>query len=480
MKSSFRHIIVTLGALLCLLCAPAALTSCINDSMTTSPSDLLTFSRDTVSFDTVFTDLGTPTARLIVLNKAKKGINISSIRFKNPDTYFRMNVDGQSGSEFHDVEIRSKDSIYVFVECNIPETSGNEPRLVEDELLFITNGVTQSVLLEAWGQNVTRLRAVTLDGDMRLTADRPYVVFDSLVVPETHTLTVDPGARILFHDKAYLRVNGRLEAVGTADRKIDFRGDRLDNVLPDVGYDIMAGQWKGVYIGKASFGNRMEYVNMRSTSDGLRLDSCGNVTDTKITLYNSWLHNSQSNVLRAPYCKVEATGCCFSEAADEVVNLSGGDFRFLQCTFANNYLFSAISGPLVGLNHILPDAKNNTASADPLMKASFENCILYGIPADINCETLEGSNVFFRTCSLKSPGENDNNFINCLWDTDPLFLTIREDYIFNYRLSEESPVIHSADPAYLTLPARTDMDGVNRLRDGNPSLGAYQYIPPAD
>ena len=56
-----------------------ALTACIEDDFTTSPSDILTFSKDTVTFDTVFTDLGTPTARLQVYNKAKKSINISKV-----------------------------------------------------------------------------------------------------------------------------------------------------------------------------------------------------------------------------------------------------------------------------------------------------------------------------------------------------------------------------------------------------------------
>ena len=95
--------------------------SCIEDGITTSSTDILTFSRDTVCFDTVFTELGTPTARLLVYNKAKKGVNISSIRFRNPDTRFQINVDGVSGTEFHDVEIRAKDSIYVFIECYLPE-----------------------------------------------------------------------------------------------------------------------------------------------------------------------------------------------------------------------------------------------------------------------------------------------------------------------------------------------------------------------
>lgn len=64
-----RHILLTLVALIGL----TATTGCISDAISTSPSDLLTFSRDTVDFDTVFTDLKTPTARLVVANRAKKG-----------------------------------------------------------------------------------------------------------------------------------------------------------------------------------------------------------------------------------------------------------------------------------------------------------------------------------------------------------------------------------------------------------------------
>lgn len=476
MKHFRSHLWLTLSAIIAFCSGPALLSSCISDAMTTSPSDILTFSRDTVSFDTVFTGVGTPTARLVVSNRAKKGINITSIRFRNPDSHFRMNVDGQSGSDFHDIEIRGRDSIYMFIECLIPEDEGNKPRLIEDSLEFVTNGVTQTVLLEAWGQNVTRLRAVTIDKDTRLTAERPYVVFDSLVVAEGASLTVDPGTQLLFHDKAYMRVKGRLEAIGTAEAKIDMRGDRLDNVLPDVEYDIMSGQWKGIRIAPQSFENRMDYVDMRSTVNGLVIDSCANIDRTKLSLLNSWLHNSNGSVLTAPYCRVDATGCCFSEAADAVVSLTGGLFNFLQCTFANNFLFAAISGPLVNMEHVIPPEDAATPPTLPFMEAEFMNCILYGIPADTNHETLEGSEVFFRWCSLKSKGENDNNFIECLWDTDPLFLTDRPIYYFNYRLAADSPVRAAGNPAFVTPQAMTDMDGVNRLATGNPSLGAYQYV----
>lgn len=453
--------------------------SCIEDGITTSSSDVLSFSRDTVSFDTIFTDLGTPTARLVVSNKAKKGVLISSIRFKNPDSRFSVNVDGVSGAEFHNVEIRANDSIYVFIECFVPSSEGNTPLLVEDDLEFITNGVVQNVHLEAYGQNVTRLRNVKLSADTRFSADRPYVIFDSLVVEKGVTLSIDPGAQLLFHDGAELVIRGKLEAIGSPDKKINMRGDRLDNVLPDVGYDIMAGQWRGVSIAAESFDNRMEYVDMRSTVIGLSIDSCADLSRQKLTLLNSWLHNSQNDVIRSDYSKVDAYGCCFSEAGGAVVALKGGSHEFVHCTIANNYLFSAIRYPLLSLYHCLPDEMEE-GNMQPLMAATFSNCIIYGLSDDINHGDLTGSNVTLRYVSLKSAGSDDDNFINCIWDTDPLFLTNRPEYYFNYRLKNDSPIISAGDATFVSDKLRYDMDGNDRLKDGSPTPGAYQFVPQAE
>ena len=456
--------------------------SCISDDFTTSPSDVLSFSTDTVSFDTVFTDLGTPTARLKVFNKARKSVNISSIRFASAESNFMMNVDGQSGKEFSDVEIRGGDSIFVFIECYIPEQQQNTPQLVEDNLVFVTNGVTQNVVCEAWGQNVTRLRNLTVEGDTTLTAELPYVIFDELTVAEGATLKIEPGANLLFHDGASMRVNGTLEAVGAPGKMINFRGDRLDNVLPDVAYDILAGQWGGVSFAPESFGNRMEYVDMRSTKTGLVVDSCGNLERQKLLLVNSWLHNSQRNALEVNYAWVDAYGCVFSEAAWASVYLAGGIHSFVQCTLSNYYLFSVPSDPLLTLAHCMPDDLADDPY-NPLMVAVFDNCIFYGMPADINIGDLTGSNVYLQYCSLKSPGTDDDNFIYCLWDTDPLFLTVRNDYYFNYHVAEDSPVIGMGYAGFLDEYCRTDMDGINRLAvspNGSPTLGAYASPQPSE
>lgn len=461
-------------------CLLGGMGGCISDSFTSSPSDVLTFSSDTVTFDTVFTDLGTPTARLKVYNKAKKSVNISSIKFASPESNFTLNVDGVSGTEFSDVEIRGGDSIFVFIECFIPEVAQNSPQLVEDKLRFVTNGVTQDVVVEAYGQNVTRLKGVTVTDEMVLTADIPYVVFDSLTVAPNATLRIEPGANVLFHDGAKLTVNGNIQAVGTPGKIINLRGDRLDNVLPDVGYDILAGQWDGVRITAESFDNRLEYVDMRSTRTGLVVDSCGDISRQKLLLVNSWLHNSQANALEVNYAWVDAYGCVFSEAALAAVYLKGGRHEFDQCTLSNYYLFSVPADPLLTLQHCMPEELIDNPT-QPLMTAYFQNCIFYGMPADINIGDLTGSNVFLQYCSLKSPGNDDANFQNCLWDTDPLFLTVRNDYYFNYHVAEDSPVIGMGSQAFINQYCATDMDGANRLSvspTGAPTLGAYAIPQP--
>lgn len=459
-----RYLILTLISLFGLI-----LGGCINDDFTTSPTASLTFSTDTVSFDTIFTEQGTPTARLIVRNPNSKGVTISHIGFKDSSTRFRLNVDGLSGDSFSDVEIRANDSIYVFIAC-YPETSPtSEPALIEDKLQFVTNGNTQEVQVEAYGQNITRLQGVITETDMTLTAEQPYVVFDSLVVSPDTRLLIEPGTRLLFHDKAKLIVKGTLKAIGEPGRFIHMRGDRLDNVLPGVNYDIMAGQWHGIRIAPESFGNRMEYVNMRSTAIGIEIDSCANLDQEKLLLVNSWLHNSQGNVLTSRHARVDAYGCVFSEAANDVVALIGGQHKFVQCTIANNYLFSGITGSMLALYYCLPDE----AERLPLMKATFDNCIIYGLGSSINKGDLTGSQVYLRYVLLPVAGTDDDNFIACLWEADPLFLTVREDYYFNYHVEPESPTLDAGNAAYLTPLCQYDMDGNDRTSSGAPTLGAY-------
>ena len=112
---------------------------------------------------------------------------------------------------------------------------------------------------------------------------------------------------------------------------------------------------------------------------------------------------------------------------------------------------------------------------------SVDECIsVYGMADCINTPDLEGSNVFLRYVLMKSEGSDDANFQHCLWDADPLFYTVREDYIFDYRLKPDSPAIGAGNPEFVRAPWNIDIDGLNRLADGNPALGAYVFVAPKE
>ena len=451
-----------------------ASTACIEDDFTTSSNDLLEFSTDTLAFDTILTDVGTPTRQFVVHNRHKKMINISSIKIAGESTgRFYLNVDGVTGEEFHDVEIRGNDSIYVFVEAFIDPSDENNTILFEDKLDFVTNGVKQQVVITAWGQNVDRLYSHSVTEDTHFTADRPYVVFDTLRVAEGATLTLDAGTSLLFHDKAAMVVDGTLRALGTAEQPIDFRGDRLDKVVGGIGYDIMSGQWDGVRFTASSFGNEMRHVYMRGTTTGVIADSAG-VEQRKLLLHNSVLHNSAGSVLTASHVWIDALGSELSEAHYAVASLNGGRYSFVNCTLANYYLFSIIEEPILSLYYLLTDDSDGST---PLMTANFDNCIFYGNTSDINVSDLTGSAVLLRNCLLKAGGEDDDNFISCVWEGDPKFFTIREEYIFDYRLHNESGAIGKGDPALCPAEIAADRYGTVRLHpDGTIDIGAYTWV----
>lgn len=448
-------------------------TACIEDSFTTSSSDILSFSVDTLAFDTVITETGTPTKQFIVYNRNKKMLNISSITLAGNDGgIFHLNVDGMKGESFSNVEVRGEDSIYVFVEAYVNPTGQDLPLEIEDRLDFVTNGVTQSVVITAWGQDVTRMYAPTINTDTHFKAGKPYLVFDTLTVGENATLTIDAGTTILFHDKSGMKIHGTLLANGTQDAPVTLRGDRLDNVVGGIDYDIMSGQWGGIRFMPSSFGNEMQYVSMRGSSSGVEIDSAG-IDRMKLHIFNSVLHNSSSSVLKARHAWIEAEGSEFSDAAEAVVSIHGGITRFAQCTLANYYLFDAITGPILDLYYLLPE---ESQGATPLMDARFDNCILYGNTSDISPGDLTGSNVFLRNCLLRSNGSDDANFINCKWDADPKFFTVREEYLFDYRLKNESDAISAGDPSLCPDNATVDMYGVSRFSHDGIDIGAYTWV----
>jgi hypothetical protein len=435
---------------------------------------VLSFSTDTLKMGTVFTEDVTTTQRFTVHNRNDKGVSISDIRLIGDNaSLFRLNVDGMSGTEFSDVEIRANDSIYVMVEATLPANNRDVPVSVDAVIRFTTNGVTQQVVVNADGQDVERLHALTVSSDTRFSGTKPYQIFDSLVVAKDCTLTIPAGGTLYFHDGAQLIVRGTLVTEGTSDNFVNFAGDRTGDVITGITFDLMSKQWSGVQFTQSSVGNLLSHTCIRNTSYGVIVSGDGDGGDApKLTLLNCRLRNSGDLVLEAHNADVTAIGCEFAEAANGLVWLDGGNYVLNHCTLANYYLFSAIGGAGLQLTKL---TAADLGDGDVLTTADVSNCILYGLGSDIYPGTLDGTSVYLRRCLLKSNGTDDDNFLSCLWASDPQYYTVRNDYYFDYRLKDGSPAIGAAN-SQLTLPAAA-RDAYGLLRGNTSDVGAYVYQP---
>lgn len=468
-----RFIYLIIIAVACL----AGLNSCIEDGFTTSPADQPKFSVDTLNLGETFTLDPTPTAKFTVYNPYKKQLNISSITLRDDsDGLFRLNVDGISAQSFHNIEVRPNDSICVFVAAQLPANGTFEPKELRSYLDFVTNGVTRTVVLSVTGQDVERLKAVEITSDRRLTADRPYQVFDTLRIAKGATLTLEPGVKLRFHDGAAIKVEGRLIANGTAEKQIEFTGDRTGNVAASIPYELMSGQWGGVFFAPGSTGNEMAFVSLRNSTDGITLRDATKglpATVKALTLYNCQVHNSAGYIIDSEYSNLEIMGCELTDASFGIMRLAGGSHRVDQATVANYYLFTAIGGPAVQFEHI--NADSDDESGEPYLTARFTNSIFYGLGKEFSHGDLTDTAVTVENSLIGSEGSDDDNFIHCIWGEDPLFYTVRADYHFDYRLQPDSPALGKSEAALNIKPLTTDRYG--RAYETPAALGAYAFNP---
>lgn len=470
-------------------------TSC-HDAYSDNPNHKLTFSVDTLRFDTVFTSIGSATARVLIHNTNEKTLNIQHISLEERgNSHFRINVDGMANDEnvMRDVEIGARDSLFLFVEVTIDPIHKNSPLLVSDKLLFSVNEHVQSIVLEAYGQDVEVLRQKYILNDTILPGGKPYLVYDYLAIDTAKTLTLDAGCTIYFHDKAQLVVYGNLKANGTLEKPVVLRGDRMDDILPDVPYNSVSGQWDGVYLMSDNGLHELHYVQMNSGYNGLYLSNTNVEKRPKIILNNARIHNFAYYGLVAQNADVEVVNTEISNCGSYCVYLSGGTHRFQHTTIANYY-----NHPSTMLHPTVREDKPALCINDiPKLKAPMatllQNCIVAGsrnnelglyVAFPENYNGVFENNLIQSDSLAHMPQFERNTWISNSThigyggETMLLFRNIRyEDegkwQYYDFRLDSASVACGVADVS-LSEKYPLDRNGNNRLADGKPDAGAYE------
>lgn len=454
----------------------------------TAGKKMLIFSHDTLTFDTVFTTIGSATSKILVYNKHNKSIKIDHIGLAGGSiSSFRINVDGakSSNNAFNDIVIRAKDSLYIFVELSINPQDVNSPVLVLDSIIFNVGTVHQRVLLEAYGQNMEPLRNLVITSDTILNADKPYLIYGDLRVDSAKTLTLLPGCQLYFHNNANLVVLGNLRAEGTFDAPIVLRGDRLDkaNFAPPFPYKYVAGQWGSVYLISKTGHHVLKHVNISSGYVGVYFFNDDVRYRPKLEIANSVIHNFLLYNLVAINGDLVVSNSEISNSGSYTVYLSGGKHSFYHCTIANYFQFNRLHGVsrdtkeaavmLMDLNRTLP------------METVFKNCIVTGTATSeftLASKYQTKYHADIRNSYIKRDTVRLPSFKDIRWyqQKDTVLKNTNFDYqtglYFDFAPDSVSPARGLADPV-IAADYPLDLRGRDRMLDGAPDAGAYEWYP---
>jgi len=492
---------IVLGFTLLILVVSAMLTqSCRKEVF--RDKGALEFSTDTLSFDTVFTQLASTTRFFKIYNKESKSVKISSIRLLDlqTDAPFRMNVDGIPGKQFSDVEIPAKDSIYVFVEVTVKNPQNpNNPFVITDIVELVTNGITQNVVLEVWGQDAYYHKGeIYATGQtVTWTNDKPHIIlasgFPGVGVDEGATLNIQSGCKIFAGNNSGLFVYGTLNAQANSwNDSIVFRGLRLESFYRD-----KPAQWWGIIFGRNTsliaqlnlqrvvvnesfFGIADEYIfNLafqQMVFPNTLLKNYSSATASKLNLNQCIVKNAQNTALFALNAEVNAVNCLFHTTGSNVAALAlGGVYNLNHCTIYNTggrYLEHKQEALLIADKIV---AVEDEALYSGVLTTQITNTVIWGSLDNEFRFTDDADAIRFDHCLLKfkqdSATKYASKFFQCKFNDQPRFKDVsKEDFTPSDSLG--SPLIDSG--FFGGTPSSNNIDLFDRLRSGTPDIGALE------
>jgi hypothetical protein len=468
--------------------------SCQRDDYYQGSDVEITFSQDTLRFDTVFTSIGSSTRWIKVFNPKDQPIKVD-VQLKNiSNTHFRINADGFKGPLIKDIEINSKDSIYIFVEVTVDPNQplSNSPFVIEDQIEVTVNGNIFIAYLEAWGQNANYIPSKNSKGKVSILSckmgtevwndPKPYVIYGILYI-DSCTVKLPKSTKIYVHggivrdeNSIYndglivVLKNGKIISEGTAEAPVIIQGDRLEEEFSDV-----KSQWVGILFWHESKQNLLQHTHIKNSIIGIRADSL-----SEVSLKGCKITNTGGPGIIGRYATIYGENCL----------LYGNSSYGLQLTYGGNYTFNYCTvGSYEGQNEavILTDFYCSDIFCSQGIKlnklnASFTNCIFVGSDQDevgLNQANEDNSqfNYSFTNCIVKIKDlllpKNHPNFLencqNCtqLKNTDKLFLKRNDD---DYRLDTMSVALGKAK-----FINNVTNDILNKQRKPIPDLGCYEF-----
>lgn len=393
--------------------------SCKKDQFTSSGK--LNFSKDTILFDTIFTEVGSTTLQFKIYNNNNQKINIKEIRLMGGSTSpFRMNIDGDNADYIENVEIEAEDSLFGFVEVTLGVNGSSFPMVVEDSIQFVTNGTPQYVQLRTWGQDVYVHNKEIIGADDTWPNDKPHLVYGYVAVDSSFNLTIQENTDIHFHkDAQFIVYKSSLNVIGQQTGKVTFQGDRLESF-----YDDVAGQWYGVRFIEPK-NSRMEWCIVKNGTVGVQVDSTFDLSQN-VELVNTEIINQDffgiwANAGARVYGENLKINACNQHS---VFLFAGGEYDFRHCTFGG-FNTTSRQTPVFRLQNYFLGAGNTIFVRD--VQATIKNSIIYGgLESELTVDTIYNPTSFieFSNSLIKNATVGDAiTYPQCIWNQNPNFVS---------------------------------------------------------
>lgn len=441
------------------IAAAIAIVGCERDFSSLPGAQDLAFSSDTLSFDTIYSGVVPPTAKLTLRNVGDADVTIGRIRLVGGEaSCFGVNIGGRPLSDVSDVRLAHGDSLYIFASVRKPESRGGRALTKLTDRIVVESGANVwEAVLDASVLNVRRVGgAVEADAEW-LCDSVPYLLSDTLRVSSSARLVVGPDVEVLMSRGGAVEVRGSLIVAGAPDRRVRFRPMRQDGF-----YEGIPGQWGGVLVrggGSAS----LNYADVACSTYGVVADSASSLTADGL-----WVRDALRSAVCSRCADVSLSNALLTNSGAATVDAAGGSLRLLHVTIANYYAWDVRRAAALRI------VRADSAVA---MRADVMNAIIVGaLSAEVVVDSLPLSDVLFRNCLIKGDKEKveaaETVFPNCRVASDARFADRAAD---NYRLTPRSEAVGLAD-ASLAEAAPTDIEGVPRMAVDTIQAGAFQTL----
>lgn len=446
-------------------------TGCNRDEISfDAPTKELRFSQDTLVLDTVYNQVRSETYAVKVYNQEDKDIKIPKISLDGGiNSPYKLNLDGKSGTEFTDVPLRKKDSLFIFVE--IAPVAISKEAIAEDRINFSTNQhvTLLSVVQDAEFYIKTATNPNIISQNTTWTNGKAKIIYGDLTLAEGKTLNIEKGTKVYFTKNSGLTVskNSTLNISGDLNEEVIFRGDRNDTR-----YDTIPVNWNSIKMEEGSIAN-INYAKIFGGTSGLEMmKSTANISNTSI-------HTFQNYGILAVNSNVTAKNMVMYNCGEADLGiLKGGTIDLTHCTLANYWNLNT-SMPALSL-YATNEFKNASGTTEQgALNLNIKNSILYtGRDNAVVFKPTSGQvfNYLIDSSILKYSDNAGFNFdgnamiVNSIKNADPKFMNY---YLAktNLRVANDSP---AKGKARLSVAQSVPLDIMKISRTANPTIGAYQ------